>query len=300
MALVESEMLISKKEVVFVAHFLVYLKKYDVVPTLIIKFFKDIDFPRFEHKYQQEYYEKMDTARRIQHLNLHLNPLYLTKITELITTYANKDRIERYLETFFGEDLNSFYDVMTRLENFNKKLEFSQHIPYQERNDYDVWVQNFQELMFQMPKTLAFIEKVIESESYPIRLRWNLSNSRDRLSEYAWFYNTRIYYVNNIYDEIEAKMLVISEFDKERRKFESLKAKFEDSEAKSDFKRKSIPEKIRIEVWRRDGGKCAKCESRENLEYDHIIPVSRGGSNTSRNIELLCESCNRSKGAKII
>ncbi|WP_408962540.1 HNH endonuclease [Pseudanabaena mucicola] len=54
-----------------------------------------------------------------------------------------------------------------------------------------------------------------------------------------------------------------------------------------------------MEVWRRDSGQCVKCSSRENLEYDHIIPVSKGGSNTTRNIELLCEACNRSKGANI-
>ncbi|MCD6311840.1 MAG: HNH endonuclease, partial [Elusimicrobia bacterium] len=29
------------------------------------------------------------------------------------------------------------------------------------------------------------------------------------------------------------------------------------------------------------------------------IPVSKGGSNTVRNIELLCESCNRKKNARI-
>ena len=59
--------------------------------------------------------------------------------------------------------------------------------------------------------------------------------------------------------------------------------------------RKVIPEAVRIAVWRRDEGKCAKCGSRENLEYDHIIPISKGGSNTVRNIELLCEECNRKK-----
>ncbi len=63
--------------------------------------------------------------------------------------------------------------------------------------------------------------------------------------------------------------------------------------------REGIPTEVRRQVWRRDGGKCVKCGSRRNLEYDHIIPVSMGGSNTARNIELLCESCNRSKGASI-
>jgi hypothetical protein len=63
--------------------------------------------------------------------------------------------------------------------------------------------------------------------------------------------------------------------------------------------RQPIPESVRHEVWRRDQGRCVDCGSRERLEYDHIIPVSRGGSNTARNIELRCESCNRRKAASI-
>ena len=63
--------------------------------------------------------------------------------------------------------------------------------------------------------------------------------------------------------------------------------------------RAAIPSEVRREVWRRDGGVCVKCGSRRNLEYDHIVPVSKGGSNTVRNIELLCETCNRSKSASI-
>ena len=60
-----------------------------------------------------------------------------------------------------------------------------------------------------------------------------------------------------------------------------------------------IPSSVRREVWRRDKGKCVNCGDRKNLEYDHIIPVSEGGSNTARNIELLCEECNRKKSNKI-
>jgi hypothetical protein len=63
--------------------------------------------------------------------------------------------------------------------------------------------------------------------------------------------------------------------------------------------REPIPERVRHEVWRRDEGRCVDCGSRERLEFDHIVPFSKGGSNTARNLELRCESCNRTKGARI-
>ena len=68
-----------------------------------------------------------------------------------------------------------------------------------------------------------------------------------------------------------------------------------DRPERTDTNRETISSAVRREVWRRDEGKCVKCGSRSNLEYDHIIPVSRGGSNTARNIELLCKACNRAK-----
>lgn len=64
-------------------------------------------------------------------------------------------------------------------------------------------------------------------------------------------------------------------------------------------KRERIPEAVRHAVWRRDEGKCVKCGSNEKLEFDHIIPIIKGGSNTERNIQLLCEPCNRQKSDKI-
>jgi hypothetical protein len=67
----------------------------------------------------------------------------------------------------------------------------------------------------------------------------------------------------------------------------------------SESARRPIPEAVRHEVWRRDSGRCVDCGSREELEFDHIVPVSKGGSNTARNIELRCESCNRRKAARI-
>jgi hypothetical protein len=64
-------------------------------------------------------------------------------------------------------------------------------------------------------------------------------------------------------------------------------------------KRDSISVEVQREVWKRDGGVCIICGSQEKLEYDHIIPVSKGGSSTARNIQLLCEKHNRQKSNNI-
>ena len=52
-------------------------------------------------------------------------------------------------------------------------------------------------------------------------------------------------------------------------------------------------------VWERDGGRCARCGAQQDLQYDHIIPLSRGGADTADNLQLLCAPCARAKGESI-
>lgn len=130
---------------------------------------------------------------------------------------------------------------------------------------------------------------------------WFYENHIDLYSS-LWFYRNSAYDIldSDHYSKEEIKLLIMEFEDKERQKFEKLRKKF--SNSKSDevkYERTRISEEVRIAVWRRDQGKCARCGSRENLEYDHIVPVSKGGSNTVRNIELLCQDCNRAKGNRI-
>ena len=67
----------------------------------------------------------------------------------------------------------------------------------------------------------------------------------------------------------------------------------------SESRSRRISEEVKDAVWIRDQGKCTQCGSNENLEFDHIIPFSKGGANTKRNIQLLCEPCNRIKSDRI-
>jgi len=52
-----------------------------------------------------------------------------------------------------------------------------------------------------------------------------------------------------------------------------------------------VPARVRREVWRRDGGRCAftsddghRCGSTWRLEFDHIVPVARGGASSVDNV----------------
>ena len=58
---------------------------------------------------------------------------------------------------------------------------------------------------------------------------------------------------------------------------------------------------IRAEVFRRDDYTCRYCGERgKRLECDHVVPVSRGGSNDPSNLVTACFRCNRSKRAKTL
>lgn len=43
---------------------------------------------------------------------------------------------------------------------------------------------------------------------------------------------------------------------------------------------------------------CAKCQSTNDLEIDHIIPISKGGKNIESNTQILCSNCNNAKSNK--
>lgn len=53
--------------------------------------------------------------------------------------------------------------------------------------------------------------------------------------------------------------------------------------------------KLRFKIIKRDNFQCTYCGSSDRLEVDHIIPVSRGGSNEESNLTTACFKCNRGK-----
>jgi 5-methylcytosine-specific restriction endonuclease McrA len=106
----------------------------------------------------------------------------------------------------------------------------------------------------------------------------------------------RAQHLSDVEVEVDAEWL--NTYKKRNRKIEKLK--LADTTSDNEVKREPISDEVKMHVWKRDGGRCVNCGSKINLEFDHIIPVSMGGSNTARNIQLLCEECNRRKGGNLV
>jgi hypothetical protein len=61
---------------------------------------------------------------------------------------------------------------------------------------------------------------------------------------------------------------------------------------------RTISKKLRFEIFKRDDFKCIYCGKGTpdvTLEIDHILPVSKGGTNDINNLVTACFDCNRGK-----
>lgn len=66
-------------------------------------------------------------------------------------------------------------------------------------------------------------------------------------------------------------------------------------------RRRMIPTPVKLEVWKRDGGKCVVCSATDELHFDHILPYAKGGTSlTAMNVQLLCARHNLEKSDRIL
>ena len=72
-------------------------------------------------------------------------------------------------------------------------------------------------------------------------------------------------------------------------------------ETSSFVHRRIIPTPVKLEVWKRDGGKCVMCGATTGLHFDHVLPYSKGGASIiAENVQLLCARHNLEKHDKIV
>ena len=149
-------------------------------------------------------------------------------------------------------------------------------------------------------KTSAEADEYLREE----REAWERQEALRQRSLRFWLFKNKVVEVDGweAVSREEVLVLVKHKVLSEDENFSRLKREIElfESPTKSQpCQREPIPEDVRMFVWRRDNGRCVKCGSQERIEFDHIIPVACGGSNTARNIQVLCERCNREKGKTI-
>ena len=91
-------------------------------------------------------------------------------------------------------------------------------------------------------------------------------------------------------------------FDRERKRearFDRLRKISAREEDLAGARRERIPDDVRAFVWERDEGRCVRCGAEDDLQFDHVIPVAKGGGVAVDNIQILCGDCNRAKSDSI-
>ncbi len=115
-----------------------------------------------------------------------------------------------------------------------------------------------------------------------------------------WVFKDAVFSTSMDLKPEEVKALIMEAEDRLNAKVARTLERAQRKEKGEGGSRQPIPDDVKMFVWQRDGGCCVKCGSNQNLEFDHIIPVVMGGANTARNLQLLCEPCNRAKGGNLV
>jgi hypothetical protein len=114
-----------------------------------------------------------------------------------------------------------------------------------------------------------------------------------------WWFRDEFYWEDEALTGVELKALLLERLGQQQRRVQRAVALMQQTGAPPSATRDVVTEAVRLEVWRRDGGRCVSCGSKRQLQFDHLIPVRLGGASTVDNLQLLCSACNRSKGASL-
>ncbi|MCI0141534.1 HNH endonuclease [Arthrobacter bambusae] len=115
-----------------------------------------------------------------------------------------------------------------------------------------------------------------------------------------WQFENKFYWENDGLKAAEIYALIMTRKQRDRQHIERAQATVAmGSTPRNAPARRQIPDDVKLLVWTRDEGRCRNCGSETELQYDHVIPVSMGGSNNPENLQILCGPCNRFKSAGI-
>ncbi len=237
-----------------------------------------------------------------------------------------KETINKYEENFTKEDkqliknfvnnyseFDEFYTNITslltpltdivKIDNFTLEKELNNLLEILKNKGWD----------FEIKQLIFIIEKCVQEKDLKI-LTNIINNSKDINEIYEIF-------INNIISKPEEKLRDNSfvyarsyelqigllntylESININKKINTLKEEikyyyYSNCNYNSSKKRIPISNELKHEIWRRDKFTCQYCGKDINqvvLEIDHILPVSKGGTNAKSNLQTLCVKCNRKK-----
>jgi len=131
-----------------------------------------------------------------------------------------------------------------------------------------------------------------QSLSLQLQYPWCVIRVKDRV---YWQFQNKFYWDNDGLSSDEVYALLVTREQRTRRQINNAVATVAMGLEPRSARRESIPEDVKQLVWVRDQGRCRYCGSTAALEYDHIIPVSKGGASTPANLQILCRPCNLKK-----
>lgn len=113
-----------------------------------------------------------------------------------------------------------------------------------------------------------------------------------------WLFMDSFYWDDDGLGAEDVKALVLQRKRRLEQKLQSARSMMR-AEENGRPTRAPISTELRRAVFERDGGCCVECGETFDLQYDHILPVARGGATTLENLQLLCAECNRRKSDSI-
>lgn len=231
--------------------------------------------------------------REIKNINKQYD-FYNVPNCNMSSSYDNEDNYNNifpkdyliYQLVFYKDKIN---DAMFKtFDNYYLYEQYSKEIKKRcKLNNFDTSVKlKNEKKLLRIEKQLLFqyVKKVVTEFSITVTLTLTNLNGYYRDSKFATFDDDEIM---NLINAVEQKS---GDYYLDDNVWQSI----------CRVERGKVSNKIRFEIFERDGYRCKKCGSRDNLEIDHIIPISKGGKSTYDNLQTLCHNCNYNKGSDTI
>lgn len=113
-----------------------------------------------------------------------------------------------------------------------------------------------------------------------------------------WQFQNRYYWDDEGLRAEQVHALLVTRVQRRQRQIENAQATVAmGGTPRTATVRKAISDDAKQYIWARDEGRCRNCGATEELQFDHIIPLAKGGSHNADNLQVLCGPCNRAKSA---